>query len=93
VVLEKGGKITNEQIIKSKKIFLKMEIDIKGVNNQFFFSLDNKQFQQSGEPFTISSGYWKRSRMGLFSFNETHDSGTALFEWFTYNYNGLKYNE
>jgi len=90
VFTEKNGKITDEKVIKSKRIYLKVQIDIKGAKNQFFFSLDNKQFNLSGESFTTSAGYWKGTRIGLFSFNDTNESGSAAFNWFTYNYDGPK---
>jgi beta-xylosidase len=90
VFAEKNGKITNEQLIKSKKVYLKVKLDIKGDKNQFSFSPDNKQFEQFGDPFTTSAGYWKGTRIGLFSFNEANESGSAAFNWFTYNYDGPK---
>jgi beta-xylosidase len=90
VFTENNGKVTNEKVIKSKKIYLKIQLDIKGTKNQFFFSLDNKQFSQIGESFSTSAGFWKGTRIGLFSFNETNDGGSAAFNWFTYNYDGPK---
>jgi beta-xylosidase len=90
VFTEKDGKITGEKLIKSKKVYLKVILDIKGDKNQFFYSLDNKQFNQFGESFTTSAGFWKGTRIGLFSFNETNESGSAAFNWFTYNYDGPK---
>jgi len=73
-----------------KRSIFKVQLDIKGAKNQFFFSLDNKQFNLFGESFTTSAGYWKGTRVGLFSFNETNESGSAAFNWFTYNYDGPK---
>jgi beta-xylosidase len=90
VFTEKNGKITSEKLIKTKKVYLKVQLDIKGDKNQFSFSPDNKQFEQFGDPFTTSAGYWKGTRIGLFSFNEANESGSAAFNWFTYNYDGPK---
>jgi beta-xylosidase len=90
VYSEKNGKITSEKLIKSKKVYLKASLDIKGDKNQFFFSLDNKQFNQLGESFTTSAGFWKGTRVGLFSFNENNESGSADFNWFIYDYDGPK---
>lgn len=91
VFTEKNGKTTSEKLIKSKKIYLKIKLYIKGgENNQFFYSLDNKQFNQIGESFGTSAGFWKGTRLGLFSFNEANDSGTAAYNWFKYDYDGPK---
>jgi len=91
VFTEINGKITNEKEIRSKKIYLKIDLDIKGNKNQFYYSLDNKQFNPLGESFTISAGFWKGTRLGLFSYNENSESGSAAFNWFTYNYDGPKW--
>jgi beta-xylosidase len=90
VFTENNGKITSEKPIKSKKVYLKITLDIKGNTNRFFFSPDNKSFSQAGESFTTSAGFWKGTRIGLFSFNETGDDGSAAFNWFIYDYDGPK---
>jgi beta-xylosidase len=87
---ETSGKITSEKSVKLKKIFLKVSLDIKGDKNQFFYSPDNKSYSPAGEIFTTTAGYWKGTRLGLFSFNETNGDGSASFNSFTYNYDGPK---
>jgi hypothetical protein len=87
---ETSGKVTSEKPMKLKKIFLKVGLDIKGDKNQFFYSTDNKSYTPAGEPFTTSAGFWKGTRIGLFSFNELADRGSAYFNSFIYNYNGPK---
>jgi hypothetical protein len=43
------------------------------------------------QPVTWQDGWpVKGTRVGLFSFNETNESGSAAFNWFTYNYDGPK---
>jgi beta-xylosidase len=90
VFAEQNGKITSEKEIKSKKIYLKTDLDIKGNKNQFSYSLDNKQFIPFGESFTTTFGFWKGTRIGLYSFNEKDESGNASFNWFKYIYDGPK---
>ncbi len=90
IFTENNGKVTNEKIIKSKKIFLKAQLDIKNDRNRFSYSTDNKTFNPIGENFTTAAGYWKGTRVGLFSFNEKDDAGSAAFNWFTYSYDGPK---
>jgi hypothetical protein len=87
---ETNGKITSEKPVKLKKIFLKVNLDIKGDKNQFFFSSDNKSYSSAGEPFTTAFGYWKGTRIGLFSYNEVDEKGTVSFNSFIYNYDGPK---
>jgi len=90
VFTENNGKIANEKLIKSKRIFLRAQLDIKGEKNSFSYSTDSKTFVAIGEYFTTAAGYWKGTRMGLFSFNEKSDAGAASFNWFKYNYDGPK---
>ena len=91
VFTEKNGNITSEKLIKSKKIYLKIKLDIKGDdNNKFFYSLDNKQFNQIGKSFGTSAGYWKGTRLGLFCFNEVSINGSAAYDWFKYDFDGPK---
>ena len=87
---ETNGKITSEKPVKIKKIFLKVSLDIKGDKNQFYYSTDNKSYTPAGEPFTTAFGYWKGTRIGLFSFNEVNEKGSASFNSFIYNYDGPK---
>jgi beta-xylosidase len=87
---ESNGKISAEKTISTKKIFLKVQLDIKGDKNQFFYSTDNKTFSGFGEKFSTAAGYWKGTRIGLFSFNELNNNGSAAFNWFTYLYDGPK---
>jgi beta-xylosidase len=87
---ESSGKTSNEMILKSKKVYLKVHLEIVNNKNQFYFSTDNKTFNPIGENFTTASGYWKGTRIGLFSFNELSDGGVALFNWFRYDYDGPK---
>lgn len=90
IFFEKNKTISGEKIIKAKKIYLKLQLDIINNKNQFFYSLDNKTFTPVGENFTTSAGNWKGTRIGLFSYNELDNAGTASFNWFTYNYDGPK---
>jgi beta-xylosidase len=87
---ESSGKISAEKAISTKKIFLKVQLDIKGDNNQFLYSTDNKTFSMFGDKFSTAAGYWKGTRIGLFSFNEINNNGSAAFNWFTYLYDGPK---
>jgi len=90
VFFEKSAKVTEEKLIKTKKIYLKAALSIQDQKNQFYYSLDNKTYTPMGGNFLTSFGNWKGTRVGLYSFNETSDAGSAAFNWFTYNYDGPK---
>ncbi len=90
VFFENNGTVSEEKAFKGKKIYLKARLDIRNQQNYFFYSSDNKSFTPIGENFMTSYGYWKGTRVGLFSFNELNDGGSAAFNWFTYDYDGPK---
>jgi hypothetical protein len=87
---ETNGKITGEKPVSLKKIWLKVSLDIKGDKNQFYYSSDNKLYTLAGEPFATAFGYWKGTRIGLFSYNEADEKGSVSFNSFIYNYDGPK---
>ena len=84
----KSGKTYEEKAVLGKRIYFKVTLNTDGAKNQFYYSLDNKNFQPFGKIFEVKWGYWKGSRIGLFSYNEIKDGGTASFNWFDYNYDG-----
>jgi beta-xylosidase len=90
VFTENSGKVTNEKIIKSKKLFVKAQLDIKNNKSLFSYSIDNRTFIPIGDSFTTVAGYWKGTRVGLFSFNEKNEAGSVAFNWFIYSYDGPK---
>jgi len=88
VFTESNGTLANQMKIKAKKIWLKVSLDIKGGKNQFAYSTDNKSFRNLGDIFPTAAGYWKGTRLALFSFNEKEDAGEAYFNSFSYEYDG-----
>lgn len=90
IFVNKNGQATNDTLIKAKKVFLKIKLDLINDKNQFFYSLDNKTYIPFGNSFETKFGYWKGTRIGLFSYNEIADEGVASFNWFIYNYDGPK---
>jgi hypothetical protein len=90
VFYESSGKVTGEKPVRGRRIWFKAILDIENQNNQFYYSLDNKTFMPLGDTFRTSFGNWKGTRLGLYSFNESSDSGSAAFNWFIYDYDGPK---
>lgn len=76
----------SQQIVKElrTKIYLKVDISFGGNQNQFYYSTDNKKYYPIGEKFSMLFGHWKGPRIGLYSFNELQDGGTAIFDSFEY---------
>jgi beta-xylosidase len=79
-----------KQPITAKVIYLKVKLDFQANVNHFYYSTDNKNFIPFGKNFGAVFGFWKGARLGLFSYNEQEDGGTALFSKFNYDYDGPK---
>jgi beta-xylosidase len=78
--------VLNESKLSSAQVFLKVNICDESVYNQFSYSIDNKEFIQTGEKFQVLYGNWKGPRIGLYSFNEQEKGGIAVFDSFEYNF-------
>ncbi len=85
-----NGKIT-EKPFSSTKVYLQLQVTAKEGENQFYYSTDNKKFYPLGETFAANNGFWKGPKIGLFSYNEDGNGGTARFDWFRYLYDGPKH--
>jgi len=79
-----------KQPITAKVIYLKVKLDFSTNANHFYYSTDNKKFIPFGKDFSAEFGFWKGARLGLFSYNDRKDNGTALFSKFRYDYDGPK---
>lgn len=86
VFTDRNGQVQEERTLTGKKIYLKMQLDITTGNNRFFYSTDNITYTPVKETFETRWGYWKGTRIGLFSYNEAGGGGTALFNQFIYHY-------
>lgn len=87
---DKDGKEHEELEINKKIVYLKLKIDVLKERAQFQYSFDNKSFQNIGTDFKLLWRDWKGSKVGLFSFNELGNGGTAAFNFFHYDYDGPK---
>ena len=74
--------------VGAKIVYLKLELDFENNRNRVYYSTDNKHFTPFGEEFGALFSFWKGTRVGLFSYNEREDGGSALFDWFRYDYDG-----
>lgn len=71
---------------KSSKVYLKLSIAPGKNQNQLYYSFDNKEFAPIGDKFHVGFGHWKGPKIGLFSYNEDQDGGSAIFDDFQYDY-------
>jgi beta-xylosidase len=99
-VTNKGGRLFvyfqgNDQsrdsvAVSRKVVYFKLVLNLTNQQNYFQYSFDNKNYVTIGKPFEAKWGYWKGTRIGLFSYNEQADGGTAAFNYFHYSYDGPK---
>lgn len=80
------GKPENETVISKisdGNIYLRVKVT-KGAKCKFSYSLDRKQFIETGEEFQAEVGRWIGAKVGIFCTRETqiNDSGYADFDWF-----------
>lgn len=84
-----NGKITLGPVLKQRVVYLRLSADLDANHTVLQYSLNNKDFEQLGDACILSRrNYWKGVRPGLFSYNTISDGGTALFDWFHYQYDG-----
>jgi beta-xylosidase len=79
-----------EAPVTTKKVFLRVNLDTTARASNFAYSLDNKKFTPFGQPFDLVWGFWKGTRIALFSYNVQTSGGVAWFRHFRYDYDGPK---
>ena len=81
--LEKDGERTLLDACKQKVVCLRVSIDSERNEHQFAVSTDGLNFKKTGEPFPLRMGYWKGSRVGLYSYTTAPTGGKVAFDEFT----------
>ena len=82
--LEQDGERRLLNTCKQRIVYLRVTIDSQRNQHQFAVSTDGKRFVTVGEPFPLRMGYWKGSRVGLFSYNTASKGGRVGFDSFRY---------
>ena len=82
--LEENGEQRLLDACQKKTAFLRVSIDSQGNSHQFSVSLDGKTFRNVGSPFALRMGYWKGSRIGLYSYATGQAAGKVAFSDFRY---------
>jgi beta-xylosidase len=84
--LENNGEIEKLQPIAVKRLFLRITLDDLNNLHQRFISLNGKDFQPSGTPYSLKTGSWKGIRVGLYSYNRDENNGEVHFNMFNYDF-------
>ena len=83
--IEEDGQRHLLSVCKQKTVYLRVTIDSRKNHHQFSISTDGKRYQDVGQPFSLRMGYWKGSRVGLYSYNtEAPQGGKVQFDLFRY---------
>ena len=80
------GSVHKEKLT-SPKVYLKVILSTERNQNEFLYSINNSEFISIGRKFQIRFGHWKGPKVGLFSFNELRNGGSAIFDSFQYDFN------
>ena len=70
--------------IESNAVYLRVTIDSHNNQHQFSVSLDGSEFRPVGHPFALRMGYWKGSRIGVYSYATSKNPGHVVFSDFRY---------
>lgn len=84
IYAEKNGKKEFADSFRSTVVYLRVTINSFLNQHQFSYSTDGKKYVNIGDKISLRPGGWKGSRVGLFCYNTTSDTGTARFNWFHY---------
>lgn len=85
-----NGAMTYGPYIQSRTVQFRTIVNLKENHTVMQYSIDGVNFKQLGKECELSgSNYWKAVRPALFSYNTSRQAGTALFDWFQYQHDGV----
>ena len=83
--LENDGERSILAPCKKKTACLRVDIDSQWNRHQLYYSIDGRNFTPAGESYSLRMGYWKGSRIGIYSYTTTATTGgTVRFTDFNY---------
>ncbi len=83
--LENDGERSILSPCRKKTVCLRVDIDSQQNIHQLYYSTDGRHFTPAGQPYSLRMGYWKGSRIGLYSYNTgASTGGTVHFSAFQY---------
>lgn len=80
-----GGITYHGPRVSGSTVWLRSTLDLRS-STRFAFSLDGENFMELGGDCKLTWGFWKGTRIGLFSYNSIRDGGCADFNWFRYEF-------
>ncbi len=88
IYVEMDGTVSTIKEISTNMVYFKAFLNGNTNEHQLYYSLDNTEFLPCKEAYSLGSGDWKGSRVGLFTYNTKGNAGQADFNWFHYEYDG-----
>ena len=85
LVCDNNGDELSGPRITASAIWLRSSWGLDGVS-QYAYSLDGKFFVPFGTPYKLTWGNNNGDRIGIFSYNQTGESGYVDVDWFHYKY-------
>lgn len=85
--LENDGERISLTPCKKNIVCLRAVIDSHRNTHQLYYSTDGRRFTPAGDPYPLRMGYWKGSRIGMYSYTTDAASttgGTVTFSDYTY---------
>lgn len=70
--------------IEQDTVLLRVSVDSRHNLHWFSVSLDGNEFYEAGHPFALRMGYWKGSRIGVYSYATGQKAGKVIFSNFRY---------
>ena len=86
--MDKEGKETKGEIIKTNKLYLRTQNN--GNQALFEYSTNGKYFIKIAQDFTLEFGKWSGDRIGFFCWNNKKEEGVFDIDYFHYDYDGPK---
>ena len=65
--------------LRSRKVWLRLRLDIPSRTYRFSYSVDGRKFVETGESFFVDYGFWKGVRWGIYHYNTSSDGGAVHF--------------
>lgn len=83
-----GAKITTGPAINAPQIWLRSTWGLAG-QSVYSYSADGTNFTRFGDSYPLGWGHYRGDRIGIYSYNNTHEAGFMDVDWFHYQYAGL----
>jgi beta-xylosidase len=87
IFFRSGAKNVSAEVVTGSTVWLRCVWQLDGVC-RFSRSTDGKTFTELGEPYQMTWGGYRGSRVGMVTYNNDREAGVVDFDWFHYEYRG-----